>query len=229
MSSLRESIIRLYGSLTRKRVEKDLDDELQFHIDKLTEKNIGLGMSQEEARRSALITFGGRTQTKDYARDELLSRPFEDLGQDLRFGLRMLRKAPAFTAVAVLSLALGIGANTAVFSVVNAIVLQPLPYPDPSKLLAIKVKDDERPRPSSASAADFQGLSASPRSFSAIGAYAEAFGGVTLTGRGEAEQIPATLLTSGIFQALGVPAMIGHTTLAADDREGAGRVVVLSY
>lgn len=228
MASLRDHIVRLFGSLRRKRLEQELDDEMQFHLEKLTEKNISAGMEPDDARTAALIAFGRTTQAKDNARDELLHRSFEDVGQDLRYGLRMLRKSPAFAAVAVLSLALGIGANTAVFSVVNAVVLQPLPYPEPARLVNVGVRDDGRERASTASVADFLALT-SARSFSSIGAFARIGGGVTLTGRGDAEQIGATVVTSGLLQTLGVPPMIGRVAVPDEDRSGSARVVVLSH
>src|SRR5688500_1373774 len=229
MAFLRDTFVRLSASLRRSTIERDLDDEVRFHIDKQTEKNIALGMNAVEARRAALLSFGGRERFKEEARGEVLSRPFEDLGQDLRYGLRMLRKAPGFTTVAVLSLALGIGANTAVFSVVNAVVLQPLPYAEPDRLVNVAVKQDANPRPGGFSTADFVAVAAESRSFSSIGAIQHVSGGVTLTGRGAAEQIKATLVTSGLIPALGVPPLLGRTALPAEDREGGGRTVVLSH
>lgn len=229
MASPRDGIRRLFGSLRRKTVEQDLDDEVQFHIDQQIEKNIRLGMSPVEARRSALVSFGGRERFKDDARDELLSRTIEDFAHDLRYGIRMLRKSPGFATVAVLSLALGIGANTAVFSVVNAIVLRPLPYTEPERLVDVAVQNHAAPRPGGFSTADFTAVSEQARSFSAVGAINHIAGGVTFTGRGTPEQVQATLVTAGLIPALGVPPMLGRTALPAEDRDGGARVVVLSY
>src|SRR5688500_17164918 len=99
MASLRDGLVRLWGSMRRRAVERDLNDEVQFHIDMQTEKNIRLGMSPAEARRSALVAFGGRERYKDEARDEARSRLVEDLVQDLRYGLRMLGKSPGFATI----------------------------------------------------------------------------------------------------------------------------------
>ena len=229
MTSLRDVLTRLFGSLRRTTVEQDLDDELQFHIDMQTEKNIKRGMSPAEARRAALIAFGGRERTKEDARDELLNRGFEDLRQDLRYGLRMLRKSPGFTAIAALSLALGIGANTAVFSVLNAVVIQPLPYPEPDGLIDIAVRNDARADRGGLSTADFITLTEQSRAFSSIGALQRVPGGVTLLDRGTPEQVGATLVTSGLLPALGVRPMIGRTALPGEDRAGGLRTVVLSH
>ena len=229
MAFLRDILVRLSGSLRRTTVERDLDDEVQFHIDKQTEKNIRLGMTPSEARRAALVAFGGRERFKEDARGELLSRGFEDLGQDLRYGLRMLRKSPGFTTVAALSLALGIGANTAVFSVLNAIVIQPLPYPEAERLVHLQVKNDASPRPGGFSTADFVAISEEARSFSAVGAVNHVSGGVTLVGRGAPEQVEATLVTAGVMPALGVQPLVGRTATPGEDREGGLRTVVLSH
>ncbi len=230
MAFLRDALMRLLGSVRRKTVEQNLDDEVQFHIDMQTEKNLRLGMSPDEARRTALIAFGGRERFKEDAREEVHSRLLEDFIQDLRYGARMLRRSPAFTAIAVLSLALGIGANTAVFSVVNAVLLQPLPYADPSRLVIIAVKNDAQARPGGVSDADFRALEANVKSVALVGAASHSPSGFTLTGMGtEAEQLTGTLVTAGLFPALGVSPLLGRTALPAEDKAGGQRTVVLGH
>ena len=229
MGFLRDALARLRGSLRGRSVDHDLDDEVEFHIDMQTEKNLRLGMTPGEARRAAVIAFGGRERFKEDAREEVRSRLLEDLVQDLRYGLRMLRRSPAFTAIATLSLALGIGANTAVFSVVNAVLLRPPPYFEPDRLVIIGVKMDTEDRGSTHSAADFRAIEEQGRSFSAVGAMASA-GGFTLTGLGdEAEQVPGTAISPGVIPALGVAPLIGRPALAGEDRPGGQRTVVVSH
>src|SRR5215467_3092155 len=162
----------LRALLRRTQVERELDEELRYHIEQQAEQNIRLGMNPEEARYAALKAFGGVEQAKERSRDARGVRWVEDLWQDLRYGWRMLVKQPGFTLIAVLTLALGIGANTAIFSVVNGVLLRQLPYEKPEQLALIWEKAlswglEQAP----VSASEFTDYRNQTRSFSSLAAF----------------------------------------------------------
>ncbi|MGC2828070.1 MAG: ABC transporter permease [Candidatus Acidiferrum sp.] len=213
--------------LSRGAVDKEFEQELEAHLDLLTDENVRRGMTPDEARRNARIRLGGTTQLRETNR-ELRGLPLlETFVQDARFALRMLRKNPGFTAIAVLTLALGIGANTAIFSVVDAVVLRPLPYPRPSQLVNVFEARPQKGIPSTgASYPDLEDWREQNRAFSHLAGLV--FHKLTLTGRGEPTVVNTIVVTSDLFLLLEVKALIGRTLLPDDFKRGAAATVVLS-
>jgi len=217
-------------SLVRKRVvDQELSDEIRFHLEKLIEEKLAKGMTLREARYAALRELGAIEQIKEECRDMRRVNYLQDLLQDLRYGVRQLRRSPGFTAVAVLTLALGIGANTAMFSVIEAVLLRPLPYRDASHLVRVASLWHRAGSATlfSSSPPDFFDWRDQSRSFSSMFAYR--YSEFALTGHGEAKRVRAVLATAGMFSTLQVHPALGREFLAEENRQGANQVVLLSY
>src|SRR5271170_3091514 len=168
---LSDLFFRARSLFRRKAVETELDDELRFHFEQQLEKYVHSGLTQREALRRVRIEFGGLDQVKEECREARGVHMMETLFQDIRYGLRMLRKSPGFTAVALLTLALGIGANTAIFSVVYGVLLRPLPYQDPARLIVLQ-ETTPKDGTVSVSYANCQNWRAKSRAFSKLAAVA---------------------------------------------------------
>ncbi len=207
----------------KKRVEDDLAAEVRSYLELSSDAKVRAGFDEKAAQRAAAVEFGGIEQVKEEVRDIRIGHWIETLGKDLRFGLRSLGKSPGFTAVTILTLALGIGANTAVFSIVNAVVLRPLPYQAPDRLVKIW---PEKPNVST-SKADFVELKRAATSFDDLGAYSG--WGFTLTGSGDPARLVGARTTANLFSLLGVEAAVGRTFLPEEDQPGQEKVVLLSY
>jgi predicted permease len=226
---LRQSLNRFRSFFRSARLDRDLDAEMAAHLELAIEENLQRGMSPAEARRQALIHFGGATRAKEQHR-EARGLPFlESLFQDLRFALRMLRKSPGFTTVAVLTLALGIGANTAIFSVVNSALLRPLAYPEPQQLYVVREIVPQFAKFSAeldANLPNFRIWQKQVHSFSDV-AIAESTT-ANLTGAGEPEVIRGVRASANIFNVLGSRPTLGRTFRPEEDETGRGNVVILT-
>jgi predicted permease len=215
--------------MNRKRMMDDFDQDVRDHIAAETQDNLDRGMSPEEARLAAVRKFGNVTQIEEDTRGVWTTLWLEQLMQDIHCGLRMLRKSPGFAAVAIVTLALGIGANTAIFSVVNSVVLQPLPYPHANQLVVISQTYPQTPPSSdiqsSESYMNFLDWQRDAKSFSAMAGYQ--YDQMTLTGHGAPTIISGAMTSSSLFSTLGVAPLLGRTLQAQDDVKSSGRVVVL--
>jgi putative ABC transport system permease protein len=227
-SWLRELGSRLKGSLHPSGAEIELSDELRAHFEMLTEENVRRGMDANEARRQARLKLGNDSQINEDYRQQAGLPFIEVLLQDLRYGLRMLRKSPAFTAIAIITLALGIGANSAIFSVVNGVLLQPLPYDDPGRLMSVFCSASSRGfKDFGTSPPDFRTLREKSRTFASLSAsYTFPF---NLTGAEQPERLRVGVVSEEYFATLGVKAAaIGRTFLAGEEKWGAHHVLVVS-
>ncbi len=210
------------------RVERDLDRELSFHVEMEIEKNLARGMSPAEARRQAMISFGGVEKFKEESRDVRGGRLVESLLQDTRYGVRILLRNPGFTFVAVMTLALGIGANTAIFSVIYGVLVRPLPYKDGSQLVIIQQQ------------APLAHVDNVPFSVKEVLDYREQNQTLdavvehhsmsfTLLGNGEPQRVQTGVVSANFFDVLGVSPILGRTFVASDEEHGSDAVLVLSY
>ena len=213
--------------LSPRQLDQEFGQELEVHLDLLADENVRRGMAPEEARRNARMRLGGNTQLREINR-ELRGLPLlETFLQDMRYAIRVLRKHPGFTAVVVLTLALGIGANTAIFSVVNAVLLEPLPYPDPSQLVNLSEARTQKGISSTgASYLDLQDWSEQSRAFSHLAG--EGLHQLTLTGGGEPMVVSTVVVTTDFFPLLEVKPLLGRALLPEDGKRGSAPAVVLS-
>lgn len=218
-----------FRSLFRKRhVEQELSDELRFHLEKLIEQNVGKGLNPKEARYSALRELGGVDQIKEQCRDARGVRFIETVAQDVRYGLRQLRRNPGFTTVAVLTLALGIAANTTIFSAVSEILLRKPPVAHPDRLCEISSKNFATGSDFlGASAPDFESWRRQNRVFEEMAA-AETGRSFTLTGTAAPESVEGARVTPDYFRVIGVMPALGRAFLPDEGQPGKNRVVILS-
>ena len=216
-------------SLGRRRdLEDGLSDELRFHLDRLIERNVHRGLTLEEARRHAAIEFGGLERVREQTRDQFRPLFVEDLFRDVRYAVRALRRAPAFTATAVLILALGLGATTAVFSVVNGVLIKPLPYPDADTLVSISHTAPGMRIPSMPTGVtQYLTYRDHNLTLTAVGLWSAS--DATVSGLAEPEQVEIVQMTHGTLQALGVAPALGRWFTRDDDDVAAPPTIILTH
>jgi putative ABC transport system permease protein len=219
--------LRLRSLFRWAKADQELDDELRDHLERGTEEYVAKGIAPEEARRRARLDLGGIEQTKEKCRDARRVNWIQDLIQDLRFGLRMLRKSPGFTTVAVLTLALGIGANTAIFGLVDSAFLRGLPFREPERLVHIWTIEDDgdvhTPTP-----AQYQAVLDNAKCFEQVAAsgWAHYFYGADGS---LSENVSGFLATANWFSTLGVQPLLGRNFREEEQRPGQDAVTILSY
>lgn len=228
-------ILSLFRNIFRKRaIEQALDDELHSTLEALMQEKIERGFSQAAARREALIEIGGITQVKERVRAARAGHFVKGLVRDIRSALRQLRRNPSFTAVAALTLALGIGGTTAIFSVMNGVLIQPLPYAHPERLVELGldlpgINQFNWPL----SPVEYATFRQQSRTFEDIGLYYTGFGGnlysANVTGHGRPEHVPALGVSDGVLPILEVTPLLGRIFTPADDQPGSPDTAVITY
>ncbi|HZU23048.1 MAG TPA: ABC transporter permease, partial [Terriglobales bacterium] len=218
---------RTIGSFGKQKLDRDFDAELASHLEIATDDNVQRGMSREEARRRALLQLGGIEATRESRRDQRGLPLLEQLWHDMRYGVRTLVNNPGFTLVALLALGLGIGANTALFSVVYSVLLRPLPYADPNHLVVLTQKAraanlDNMPF----SAVEIDDYRNQTRTMDQVEEYHSMY--FVLLGK-EPDRVQTGVVSAGFFPMLGVKPLLGRVFQPSDDLMGAPPVLVLSY
>jgi putative ABC transport system permease protein len=211
---------RVRALLGHRRMARDMDEEIAFHLEMEERKYRARGLSPEEAHRLARVKFGGEDRFKEQARRSWGVGRLQDLGGDVRFAARQLRRRPAFTLLAVLTLALGIGGTVAIFSVVDGLMLRPLPVANEGGLRVFWMDYDWR-------GAEFDFARERVKAFSSLAAYSN--DAVTLRTEGGSTLVSSTIASAELFDVLGAKPLLGRTFRAGEDRPGAEHVIVLSY
>ena len=225
MKYLRAWLLRCAGLFRNEQGGSEFSEELEAHLQMHIEDNLRSGMNPQEARRHALLKLGGVQQVKEKYRERQGLPALEMLWSDIRFGARVLWKSRGFTIVAIVTLALGIGGNTAIFSIVSGVLLHPLPFPEPEQLVALH---ESKPNfnQGSISYPNFLDWQKDNRTFSAV-AVARGYA-FSLTGKGEAEQLNAEFVSGSFFPSLGVNPIFGRTFTPAEEQVGAAPVALIS-
>ena len=227
MGRVSEAWARLRAIRGRGALERGLDEEIRFHIDHQTAKNRRAGMPPDEARRQAMIRFGALEGVKEGARDEMRPALLEDSARDLRHGLRVLRRAPGFTAAALATLAIGIGATSAIFSVVRTVVLTPLPYHEPDRVIAVWETNRGATARNVIAPANFVAWRERARTLEHLGMVGPA--GMAVMIDGQPLDLPGLTVSADVFRALGVQPALGRAYTPEEDFGGASNVIVLSH
>jgi len=228
--SLAHKLRTRWASLFRFAAEQQLQDELRFHLAEQIEENVGRGMNRSEAERVARITLGGVEQIKEEARAMRFGTWLETLWQDTRYAWRVLRRGPGFTVVAVLALALGIGANTAIFSLVDALLFRSLNLPQPEQVVRVHSTDEAHKDKFNSSYPVFADYRDQSGAFSGLAAFDQSATLHISSGQGPAQRVSAAVVSGNFFEVLGTRPALGRLLTAEDDRQlGAHPVTVLSY
>jgi len=217
--------MRLRTLARRDRVDQELDRELHFHLEQQTEENLAAGMTPSQARLAALRRLGGVTQIEEECRDMRRTNYIENFWRDLQYGLRTLRKSPGFTTVILLTLALAIGANSAIFSVIDGVLLRPLPYPGADRIVRIFFHSTVFPK-FPLNPFDFRDFRTRLKSFESMAGFTR--GDLRLSGAGRPEQFTGFRITAGYFHVLGLAPARGREFNASDEIAGNGQSVILS-
>jgi predicted permease len=220
--------LRLRSLFHRQKADEELDEELRDHIEQKTQQYIAQGMPLQEARRAALLEMGGLEKRKEECRDARGIHFLETFIQDLRYGFRMLRKSPGFAVIAIVTLALGIGANTAIFSYVNAWLIKPLLYPQPDRLIVLLSHDTKKGWTSNGvtSSADYFDYEKQNSSFEQLVPWTAWY--FNLTGDGPPDRVLGGLVGWNFFQTLGAQPLLGRTFLPQESQQASSHVVIIS-
>jgi predicted permease len=211
----------------RSRVERDLDAEMTGYVDMLTDEHVRAGMPTTEARRTALLATGGVEQVKEQVRDVKMGVFLQTVWQDARYAVRVLRKHPGFSAAAIITLTLGIGATTTIFSVVDGVLFRPLPFPEADRLASVYMRfTPQNMARGTLSMADYLDVRASAGAFEEIAAYSHSR--LDVTGGDAPEQLIGVNVTPSLFTVLGARPLIGRTFLPDEDKPNGSRLILLS-